>query len=395
MLIQNAKILTPTQEVVTDVLIKDGVIEAIGRGLSSPKVIDAQENYLLPALIDLNVQSVNNALSHANFLQLERNALKGGVGSLALIPNPCICDEISLEFVKKGFERIEVYPLIGALQEENRLSEIAILLKKGAFSIFTSSDINPYLLARVFEYAKMYSIPLHIEPKNRIFRDVGVMNEGEVSFKLGLGGISKLEEWAEVAKVIEYSDYYGVEVIFKGVSTKKSLQLIANSKLCWAEVPIHHLLFSDEACEGYNTLAKISPPLREEEERSGVLEMLKRGKVDLLTSLHSPKSNVSKNVSFNEASFGIDSLGYYLPLLYTFLTKREGIPFWEVLKLTSSNPARFLNKKVGKVQEGYQAHLVLFNPSHTQKLTIDSLYKGIIINGAVQGVLKGDRWHSF
>ncbi len=381
MLIKNAKLV---DETVQDILIKDGVIEAVGKGLSDKEVIDIGENYLLPLLVDLNVQLTQ-------FDKLDKDALKGGVGAVALIPKPCICDELSLEFVKNSNTLVDIYPLIGALKEEDRLSEIAILLKKGGLSIYTTSDINPYLLARVFEYAKMYSVPLHIEPSNKVFRDVGVMNEGEVSFKLGLGGISKLEEWAEVAKVIQYSQYYEVPVIFKAISTLKSLELISNCKFCFAEVSIHHLLLDDTACYGYNTLAKLSPPLREKEE--SLLSSLE--KIDLLTSLHSPKSTVSKNLSFNEASFGIDSLSFYLPLLYTFLVEELNIPFSTVLNLASLAPAKFLNKRMGKVKEGYLAELVVFDPNSEFTLTTDSLYEGIIFRGTVRGVIKGGKWHSF
>ena len=385
MLLKNAKIVTLAGEFETDVRIEDGKIVAIGR--THEEGIDLSGHYLLPALIDLNVRPMDNKVSVASFEELSQEAMRGGVGTLALMPDltPAICDEIALEFVRTQRSAVDILPLITALTDKQMMSEIAILLKKGALSIYLSSDTNPYLLARIFEYAKMHGKPIHIEPKNALFRDVGVMNEGELSFRLGLGGISKLEEHAEVAKIIQYSEYYNVPVLFKAVSTAKALAMIAKSPLCYAEVSIHHLLLSDEACEGYNTYAKLSPPLREESERQKLLEALQKGWIDTLTALHSPKSHVSKDLSFDEASFGIDALGYFLPLAYTLLVRSGVIDMCKLIELVSTNPACFVGEKIGKVQEGYWADLVVFVPHAYKDET--TLYKHVLY-GDIKALMK-------
>lgn len=389
MLIKNAKIVTINGIFEGDVKIENGKILQIGNNLNGDEVVDIEGNYLLPGLIDLNVRLLDDKVNSSNFTRLSQMALAGGVSSVGLIPDlqPPVCDEISLEFVKSQKCQITIYPFILALREENTLSEISILLKKGAAGVFTSSDINEYLLARVFEYAKMHNIALHIEPKNRIFRDVGVMEEGEVSFRLGLGGISRLEEISEIARIIEYSEYYEVPVLFKSVSTAKGLELIAKSRLCYAEVSIHHLLFSDEACEGYNTFAKLSPPLRQREEQEMVVKALQEGKIDCFTSLHSPKSLVNKDRSFAEAGFGIDALSYYLPLLYTKLVKSNLIDFTKLIELCASNPACFINEKLGKIEEGMRANIVIFDPNSKVRVNTPSLYKDEELNGKIKMVM--------
>ena len=388
MLIKNAKVVDLRGERSADVLIEDGVIKKIGVNLRADEVIDAKGAYLLPALIDLNVRVLDDRINTTNLQALGKQALEGGVGSVALIPDstPPIDEEISLEFVKAQTLPIKLYPLVMGTKGEG-LSEISILLKKGAGGIYTTSDINPYLLARIFEYAKMHQIPLHIAPRNKIFQDVGVMNEGKTAFELGLGGIDTLEEKAEVAKVIEYSEHYEVPVLFKGVSTARSLDLIADSHYCYAEVGIHHLLLSEEVCEGYNTLAKIMPPLRSEEERQRMLLALQEGKIDLLSSLHSPKSKVAKEVSFQEAAFGIDGLEYLLPLAYTHLVRSHIIDLPKLTELLSANPACFLGEKLGKVEEGYEAQLLLFDPEGS----IEAPLYGKL-EGHVRGVVLGDRY---
>ncbi len=385
MLLKNAKIVTLAGEFETDVRIEEGKIAAIGR--THEEGIDLGGRYLLPALIDLNVRPMDDKVSVSSLKELSQEAMRGGVGTLALMPDltPAICDEIALEFVRSQHSPADILPLITALKDEQTMSEIAILLKKGALSIYLSSDTNPYLLARIFEYAKMHGKPIHIEPKNALFRDVGVMNEGEVSFRLGLGGISKLEEHAEVAKIIQYSEYYNVPVLFKAVSTAKALAMIAKSALCYAEVSIHHLLLSDEACEGYNTYAKLSPPLREERERLELFEALKRGYVDCLTALHSPKAHVSKDVSFDEASFGIDALGSYLPLAYTKLVREGIIDMAKLVELTSTNPSCFVGTKIGKVEEGFAADLVVFDPDKSTQCPLPFYEE---LEGSVDALIK-------
>ncbi len=390
MLVKNAKVVDLRGERCADVLIEDGVIRKIGANLQDSEVIDAGGTYLLPSIIDLDVRVLDDRINTTNLQALGQQALRGGVGCIGLIPDttPPIDEEISLEFVKSHSLPIALYPLVMGTKGEG-LSEISILLKKGAGGVYTTSDINPYLLARIFEYAKMHQIPLHIAPRNNIFQDVGVMNEGKIAFELGLGGIDTLEEKAEVAKVIEYSEHYEVPVLFKGVSTARSLDLIADSHYCYAEVGIHHLLLGDEACEGYNTLAKIMPPLRSEEERQRMVLALQEGKIDLLSSLHSPKSKVAKEVSFQEAAFGIDALEYLLPLAYTFLVQEGVIDMPKLTELLSANPACFLNEKLGKIEEGYKAQLILFDPHRSVEVPLYGT-----LQGKIKGVFQENIYHS-
>ncbi|BCD67887.1 amidohydrolase family protein [Nitratiruptor sp. YY09-18] len=390
MVIKNAKVVNFDSEFLADVKIENGTITHIGHGLEDDEVLDIEGRYLLPGLIDLNVRTLDDKINSDSFTKLAQNAKSGGVAHIALIADlqHPINDEITLEFVKSQKVDIDIYPLVMALKDEKSLSELAILLKKGALSIYTPSDINEYLLARVFEYAKKSSVVIHIEPKNGVFRDVGVMNESEVSFRLGLGGISELEEVSEIAKILEFANYYKVPVLFKSISTPRGLELIAKSRYAYAEVSVHHLLFTDEACEGYNTFAKLSPPLRSKEQRAALLRALQTGKIDLLTSLHSPKSIVNKDVSFDEASFGIDALGYYLPLLYDRLVASEVISFSKLIELTATNPGCFLGKRIGKIEEGYRADLVVFDPKSSTHVSVPSLYTNQMLQGGVEKLMK-------
>jgi len=375
----NATMIDPDGKRVGNFAIKDGVIQSVG---VVQEGVDLGGAWVLPALVDCNIKPLDDKLSRANLEALDEAAQKGGVGAFLLRPDvtPALNDETTLELVNSQSFKTDLFAALLATKGE-RLSEIATLSMLGR-AIFTRSDLNSYMLARVFEYAKMLQLPLFVHVHNETLFEVGVMNDGAVAFRLGLGGRSKLEEHSEVAKVIEYSEFYGVNVVFQGISTARSLDLIADSLYCYAEVSIHHLLFSDQACEGYNTLAKIDPPLRDEEERQKLLLALHEGKIDLLTSLHSPKSYTLKDLSFDEAAYGIDALSIYLPLAYTKLVKSGIISMEKFLELASANPAALLGLKRGFVKCGYEAKLLLFDPEFESKGV--GLYESEPIFGKVE-----------
>jgi dihydroorotase len=215
------------------------------------------------------------------------------------------------------------------------------------------------------------------------------MNEGEVSFKLGLPGISKIGEISEVAKVAQMSMHYDVPTLFQALSTRRAVNLVYDAKKrfsqIYAEVSIHHLVLDERACDGFNTYAKLNPPLRTPEDREELIEKLQEGKIDLLTALHSPKSVIYKDVAFAEAKYGIDAIESYLPLAYTYLVKPQILSWKRLMELMAKNPAHILGlQHVGAIEEGYEANLILFDPEHREVVTDkNSPYFGREIYGKI------------
>jgi dihydroorotase len=221
------------------------------------------------------------------------------------------------------------------------------------------------------------------------------MNDGFSASKMGLSGISKISETAEVAKVSEMAHSYGATVVLKSLSTKRSLEIAKAHKALksdlYAEVSIHHLAKNDTSCDGFNTYAKLMPPLREEDERKALVGALKEGMVDVLTSAHSPKSILYKDVAFEDAAFGIGSIEEFLTLVYTFLVKNKVIDLGELIRICCVNPARVLGlASKGSIQEGFDADLVLFDPKESYEVTNKhSLYFGDTLYGKVKKVIVG------
>ncbi len=399
LLIKNATLFLEGQEFVKDVLIKEDKIVKIAEGMEEPSaiMIEAKGLYLLPGIIDLNVRFKDDVLSKAHINRLNNKAKKSGVTTFALMPDftPSVESDTFMELLEYKLDDAMKLSLKGLqAEDQHKLNNISKLLNSGATLIQENSHINGNLLRRILQYALMKKVPFFCFCDNPDLNDNGVMHEGVTSAKLGLAGISKVSEISEVAKVSAMAEYYGAKTVFQSLSTASSLDMVARAKFInphiYAEVSIFHLIFNDGACSDFNTLAKLMPPLRDEEEREKLMEALKVGKIDILTSLHAAKSFNSKDVPFNDAAYGVDSLEEYLALCYTSLVKGGHIDMQRLIALMSEVPAEILElENVGKIQEGYVADVTLFNPS-VKKICDDknSLLFGLEIFGEVKEVIK-------
>ncbi len=399
MVIKNAVIFEDGKEKKVDVKIEgDKIVEVSPRITTlGDEFFDAEGLYLFPSIIDLNVRLYNDKLNRKNLERLFENAILGGVGSFVLMPDfsPRIDNETVLEFLNERISyesKLDIFLSIAA-SDGNRLNNISTLLKYGSDVLFEKSSSNGNLIRRAMQYAKMKQIPLMIFCNNPDLNDSGVMNESEVSFTLGLPGISKISEISEVAKILEMAIYYDIEILFQSLSTRRSIEIVnegkRKNKNIFCEVSIHHLCKNDSSCEDFNTAAKIMPPLREERERERLIEALKEDKIDTITALHSPKSIIYKDVAFSDALYGIDSIRDFLSVCYSYLVREGIIDFEKLFEKVSLNPAKILNlKDRGRVKEGYRADLILFDPTYKEvKKDKNSLYNKDTLYGKIEKVM--------
>ena len=398
LLIKNAKL---SNLEIKDVLIKNGKIEEISTSINiseNLRIIDAKESFLLPGLVDLNVRLANSTLNKNSLKKLTKTALKGGVTTSLIMPDftPRLDNSTLLEHfkIKAQNEECDLHVAAPLANEKDRLNNIATFLNNGATAIWTISSCNANILKRGFQYARMKQAPIFCRCYDENLDDNGVMNEGELSFKLGLPGISKVSENSEVAKIAELSLINNTKIIFQSLSTKRSINIIRDikkrNKNIFSELSIHHLCKTEDACDGFNTYAKILPPLRDENERMAMMSELALGNVDTLTSMHSPKSISYKDVAFEDAEFGIGSIEEYLSLCYTHLVKSEIIDMQRMMELCSLNPALIIEQEeIGKIEVGYKADMVIFNEKVSRKIEDKtSLYSGDTLYGEVKYVFK-------
>ncbi|EKM1492884.1 metal-dependent hydrolase [Campylobacter coli] len=388
MLIKNAKIYG---ENLQDLLIKDAKIVKIGTNLDDDEVLDAQGMTLLPSFVDLCVNLKNDKFSLNNLELLEKECLRGGVGAIML--RDCMdFDEESFSLFLQNLKsrKVQIFPSVCALDKQGKLKNLATLLNKGAYALELKSSSNANILRVGMQYALMKEKSLFVKCYDENFDDNGVMNDCEMSFELGLAGMSAVAESSEVAKIKEIAKFYGVKVIFDLLSLKRSMELLGDENL--KLISIHHLIKDDSACAGFNTAAKLNPPLRSKEDKESLKQALKQGKIDFLSSLHSAKSISLKDLAFDEAAFGIHSICEFMSLCYTFLIKEDLLTWQNLCKVTSQNPSEFLGLNSGIIEVGKEANLVLFDENEEISAPKSSLYANDKLFGKVKlHLVKGEK----
>jgi len=393
MLISNAIVCDTSGEREVDVRVQDGVVVEIGKNLTDDEVVDAKGAYLLPSLVDTNVRVLDSSLNAKTISLIEDEAHRGGVGHIVLNAdtNPAIDNEVVLEFAQNGIKEIknlQVDFMINTLKEDMTLSNIAILLKKGALAPYMSTIAKNNIAIKIAEYVKMYGVTLFCKAEDNSLINAGVMLDGDVSSNLGLAGIPELSEVLHVSRMIEIARYFDIKILFKAIASPRSVELITKAKQegvqVSCEVSIHHLLQCDAACNDFNTTAKLNPPLASKTDMLALQDALKRGEIDVLTTLHQPSSPVNKEVAFFDAAYGCEALGDALPLYYTKLVRSGMITMQELVKLTVQNPANSLGYEAGEIKVGEKADFILFNINEEYTLkNPQSLYDEEVLCGKV------------
>ena len=385
MVISNAIVCDEDGEREVDIRIKDGIITEMAKGLTCSDVVDAKGAYFLPLLRDLNVRLQDSILNSKNIKRISDEALLGGVGQVVLNAdsNPAIDSEIVLEFAQNGLHDLDgadVELMLNALKEDATLSNIAILLKRGATNPYMSTIAKNDVAIKIAEYCKMYDVELFCKAEDNSLIQSGVMLDGDISSKLGLAGIPVLSEVLHVSRMIEIARHFKIKILFKSIASPRSISLITQAKKdgvgVRCEVSIHHLVNSDATCENFNTTAKLDPPLASSADMLELQKALKNGEIDVLTTLHQPSSPVNKEVAFYDADYGCEALADAMPLYYTKLVKSNMITMSELLKLTTND---------SKIEVGKDISAMLLNVDNSYKVTnSQSLYNDETLYGVLE-----------
>ncbi len=405
MVISNAVVCDVNGEKKADVRIENGIITEIGTELKDAEIIHANGAYFMPLLVDANVRLQDSTLNSKNIKAISKEALRGGIGHIILNADstPAIDSEVVLEYAQNNLDKLKgakVDLMLNTLKEDATLSNIAILLKKGAVAPYMSTIAKNNLTIKIAEYVKMYGVTLFCKAEDNSLINNGVMLEGDVSSKLGLAGIPDLSEVLHVSRMIEIARHFQIKILFKSIASPRSIYLINKAKKegvdVRCEVSIHHLLHADEACENFNTTAKLDPPLACRSDVLLLQEALKNNQIDSLTVLHQPNSPVNKEVAFYDAHYGCEALSDALPLYYTKLVQTQMLDMTELLKLTVKNPAKNIGLEAGVIEVGQKVNALLFNP-HV-KVMVDnkqSLYDGEELSGKVVMSFDGAKTSKF
>jgi dihydroorotase len=375
--------------VTADVLVEGTTIKAVGREVPAEgaKVIDCEGKILLPALFDSRVHLREPGREDKETITSgAAAAVNGGFTGIVAMPNtnPPIDTAAMVRFVRSiasEVSPIPVYPA-GCLskgQAGKELAEIADMVEKGAVLI-TDDDrpvANPYLLRRAMEYSRNFDIPIGCHCGVPELSEGGSINEGLVSYRLGMTGIPAASEEIGIDRDIRIARMTGAAIHIHHVSTAEGMETIRRYKNegvnVTCEVTPHHLIFCENDITNYNTHFKMSPPLRTEEDRERLIEGLIEGVFDIMATDHAPHTVFEKDLDFAHAPFGITGLETALPSLYSrfIKTKRFG---WDVIvKHFSANPRRLFNCETVELAEGKPAEIVVFDPKGSTTIDRDFL----------------------
>jgi len=388
LLIKNGRVVDPANgfDDIADVLVQDGVIARVERGITfdADESLNATGLTVTPGLVDIQVHFREPGREDQETLETgSRAALAGGVTTAVAMPNvqPTADNQAVVEFITKRARElnlINIYPTgsISKGEKGETLSEMWELKNSGVVAVTDDGfDVQDEgLLRRALEYARTYDMLLMSHCETDALTNGGVMHEGWVSTQLGLPGTPEVSEDLAVAKNIMLAKRTGARLHLLHNSSQGAVEAIraakrAGHKNITAEVSVQHFALTDEECFGYNTNAKMYPPLRSSEHVAAVIEAIQDGTIDALTTDHAPHIEPDKLKPFADAAFGSVGLETSFAVMYTYLVGPKHISLAEGIALMTHKPAAIVRRNKGTLSVGADADVSIFDLS--KEWTVD------------------------
>jgi dihydroorotase len=392
-----------------DILIENGVISAIGNNLKTAanKTIDISGLYVSPGWMDCFANFCDPGQEYKETLETGSNAAAaGGFTQVMLIPNthPVVYNKSQVEYIiqKSKDLPVQIVP-IGAITknaEGKELSEMYDMYKTGAvcFSDGHYPVQSSGILQKALEYVLVMDGVIIQLPDDRSIGSRGLMNEGIISTRLGLQGKPSISEELMIARDIELVRYTGSKIHFTGVSTSKSLELIAAAKKeklkVSCSVTPYHLFFCEDDLKEYDTNLKVNPPLRTKKDRLALRKGVKNGIVDFIASHHQPQDWDHKVCEFEYAKNGMETLESVFGAVCAC-----GISAEDFVRMQTARARNIFGLSVPSIEKGSKADITLFIPGEEyvfEEKNILSKCKnnafiGKTLKGMVIGIINGDK----
>ena len=381
-LIRGGRVIDPATgtDGAADVLLADGKVTAVSprlAGRDDAEVLDASGCVVAPGFVDLHVHLREPGREDVETIATgARAAVAGGFTSVCAMPNtdPVTDNQAAVGFIVSQARlagTARVYP-IGAVslgQKGEQLAEFGELVSAGAVGV--SDDGHPvataHLMRTALEYALSFGIPVIDHCEDRTLSAGGAMHEGLVSTRLGLKGIPRAAEDVIVARDIQLAELTGGHLHCAHVSTAGAVAMIRAAKArgvrVTAEATPHHLALTDAACEGYETNAKMNPPLRERADVATLRAALADGTIDCIATDHAPHHYDAKEQEFDNAPFGVIGLETALGVALTDLVDGGVLQLPALVRALSTRPAEVAHLPGGTLAAGAPADVVVFDPA--------------------------------
>jgi dihydroorotase len=377
--ISNGYVIDPMNSVnsIKDLYISDGKMVKPFEGPFN-LLIDAKDKFIFPGFIDAHCHLRDPGYEYREDIETgTASAAKGGFTSVACMPNTNpVCDNVSIvEYIKSKTKKVgktNVFP-IGAISKGllgNELAEIGLMAKEGIVAISDDGKpvSNPDFMRKAMLYASDFDIPVISHCEDLSLSDGGHMNEGFLSTIMGIRGIPGLAEEVMVSRDLLIARYLGLPIHIAHVSTKTSVQLIREAKHNGVQVTCetcpHYFALTEDACLGYDTLAKVNPPLRSQEDVDAIIEGISDGTIDMIVTDHAPHHRDEKELEFALANNGIIGFETAFGLSFTYLVKEEVIDLEQLVRLMSVNPSNFLKLGRGNLGIGSPADISIVDVDH-------------------------------
>ena len=416
-LIKGGHVVDPVNKIdeIRDLLVDGGKIAKVAKDIedAADKVIDASGKYVVPGLVDMHVHLRDPGQEYKeDIITGTKAAAMGGVTSVACMPNTSpVCDSaavvtyIKSKAEKEGYANVFPVGTISKGMAGKELSEMGDLKDAGAVAVSDDGKpvSEPILMKHALQYAQMFNLPVISHCEDLSLADGGDMNEGFMSTYLGLRGITRAAEEVQASRDILIAEAIGASVHIAHVSTRGTVDLVRQAKKRGVKVTCetapHYFTLTEAAVEGFNTNAKMNPPLRTDDDVEAIKEGLKDGTIDAIITDHAPHHIDEKNCEFALANNGIIGLETSLGLGLKYLVKENVLTMTELISLMSANPAKILNIPKGTLSEGADADITIFD--FDKDWTVDvktfksksknSPYDGWTLCGKPEYVLVGGR----
>ena len=404
-LIKNGHLVDPSQGIdgVCDVLVSNGKIQELkphsarGKGQKSAKnnirrkteeqgliTIDAEGLLVLAGLVDMHVHLREPGFEYKETIQTGTEAaVAGGITSVCCMPNTnpvndnaSVTDFILKRTMERGF--CDVFP-VGAItkgQKGEELSEFGMMYEAGciAFSDDGRPVMDSLIMRRALEYSKIFNVPVISHAEDISLAAGGVMNEGLLSFKLGLKGIPAQAEEIMIARDIALAELTGGRLHIAHVSTKGSVELIRSAKKrgtadVTAETCPHYFSITEDAVNGYNANAKVNPPLRKKEDLEAIRQGLKDNTIDAIVTDHAPHHRDEKLGEFDLAPSGISGFETSIGLSMK-LVDEWGLTLNQLIEKMALNPSKIVGIRKGTLKQGADADILILD-THNE-YTVDT-----------------------
>ena len=379
----NARIIDPKNqldEIGGLIIDSKGLIKAVGKKVangnlpSSADKIDLKKQILIPGLVDMRVFVGEPGYEYKeNFRTLSDASLSGGVTSVVSMPNTSpVIDNVSMvDFLKRrgrDKSKINIYPAASLTKNTDgkQMTEFGLLKRKGivGFTDGIKTVQNPQVMSRIMNFAGQSNALVMQHAEDNMLSKDGLINEGEISTRLGLKGIPSLAEKIIVERDLSFLEEYFCRYHISQISSGKTVSVIQKAKnegkIFSTGVSINNLSLNENDIGDFKTFLKLSPPLRTENDRQSLVKAVNDGYIDVIVSDHKPEDEESKRLTFDKAATGATGVETLLPLSLE-LFHNKNVKLNKLISSLTHNPAKILGINKGTLDKGRDADICIFD----------------------------------